>query len=121
MKALIVDETATLRRIVRNHVVMNGYPEPSQADSFPAALQTLRDSPHDLVLCDWKVGQESGIELLKSIRADDEIKNVRFILIMPDVSHELIMEGKKYGINNYIIKPFNTEQLQAKIRHVMGW
>jgi two-component system chemotaxis response regulator CheY len=63
----------------------------------------------------------TGIQLLRSIRGSSEgYKNVPFIMITAESKTENVVEAKKAGVNNYIVKPFNAETLKSKIVAVLG-
>lgn len=74
----------------------------------------------DLVISDWNMPKMTGIEFLKAVRADDGLKAVPFIMVTPETEKEEIMEAVQTGVNQYIVKPFNANQLEEKIKAIFG-
>lgn len=120
MKTLVVDDYTTMRRIVRNLLVQNGHTDIGEAGDGQTALQMLRETKYDLVICDWTMEPMSGLDLLRMIRAEPSIAKTPFIMVTADGKFENVMAGKAAGMNNYIVKPFNADTLQQKISAVMG-
>jgi two-component system chemotaxis response regulator CheY len=61
----------------------------------------------------------TGLELLKILQNDEELKNIPFIIVTSDSNKEKINESKKEGVNEYIIKPFNAAELKKRIKSVL--
>jgi two-component system chemotaxis response regulator CheY len=62
----------------------------------------------------------TGFELLKSVRADNDLKNLPFIMITAESKTDNVIAAKAAGVNNYIVKPFNAETLKTKLVAVVG-
>ena len=115
MKILIVDDFATMRRIVRNVLKQIGFTNMIEADNGKAALKVLKKENIDLILCDWNMPEMPGIELLKAIRSDDELKNIPFVMVTAEAQKDNIIEAVKAGVNSYIVKPFTPETVNEKL------
>jgi two-component system, chemotaxis family, chemotaxis protein CheY len=120
MKVLVVDDYATMRRIVRNLLSQIGYTDVAEAADGASALQTLRSGKFDLVISDWNMEPMTGLQLLKEVRADAGLRGIRFIMVTAESKTENVVAAKEAGVDNYIVKPFNAETLQKKIAAVMG-
>jgi two-component system chemotaxis response regulator CheY len=120
MKILIVDDITSMRRIVFDSLSQIGFNNIVEAKDGESALKTLKLNKIDLVLCDWNMPKMSGLELLKAVRNDEKLKNIPFIMITAEGKKENVLDAVKAGVNNYIIKPFNTESLKIKITSVFG-
>jgi two-component system chemotaxis response regulator CheY len=85
-----------------------------------AALAKLKEKKYELIISDWNMEPMTGLELLKNIRADEELRNIPFIMITAESKTENVIAAKQAGVNNYIVKPFNAETLKAKLVSVLG-
>ena len=120
MKILVVDDYATMRRIVRNLLSQIGHVDVEEAGDGIVALQKLRETQFGLVISDWNMEPMTGLQLLKEVRADNKLNATPFIMVTAESKTENVLEAKKAGANNYIVKPFNAETLKAKIGQVIN-
>ena len=120
MPILIVDDYKTMLRIVRNLLKQIGFENVDEATDGSAALAKLREKDYELIISDWNMEPMTGLELLKEVRADDRLKATPFIMITAESKTENVVEAKKAGVNNYIVKPFNAETLRAKLANVLA-
>lgn len=120
MNILIVDDYKTMLRIVRNLLKQLGFDNVDEATDGSAALQKLREKPYQLVISDWNMEPMTGLQLLKEVRADTKLKETPFIMITAESKTENVIEAKKAGVSNYIVKPFNADTLKAKLSSVLG-
>ena len=115
MKILVVDDFATMRRIIKNILKELGYQNIDEADDGGAALAKLKLEKFDFVITDWNMPSVSGLELLKSIRADPKLKDMPVLMVTAEALKENIVQAVKEGVNNYIVKPFTADTLKEKI------
>lgn len=120
MNVLIVDDFATMRRILKNILRQLGFTNISEADDGKTALQALKKEKYDLILSDWNMPGMPGIELLKAVRSDDELKNIPFLMVTAEAEKENIVEAVKLGVSNYIVKPFTAETMSEKLGKIFG-
>ena len=120
MRVLIVDDYKTMLRIIRGLLNQLGFRNIDEALSGGQALEKLRAKEFGMVLSDWNMEPMNGIELLKEVRADQELKHIPFIMVTSESRTENVTAAKKAGVNNYIIKPFNAGTLKTKISAVLG-
>ena len=118
MKILIVDDFATMRKILKNILKQIGFKNISEADDGKSALKILKKENFDLILSDWNMPGISGLELLNGIRFDNELKNIPFIMVTAEARKDNILEAVKAGVNSYIVKPFTAETVREKINKV---
>lgn len=116
MKILIVDDFATMRKILKNILTQIGFKNIMEAEVGNEALRALKKEKFDLVLCDWSMPEMPGIELLEKIRSDQELKEIPFIMVTAEAKKEKILEAVKAGVSNYIVKPFTTETADEKLK-----
>ena len=120
MRILVVDDYATMRRIVRNLLTQIGYTEIDEAADGVGALQKLRENKFGLIISDWNMEPMTGLQLLKEVRADSKLAGIPFIMVTAESKTENVIAAKQAGVNNYIVKPFNAETLKQKIQSVIG-
>ena len=120
MPILIVDDYKTMLRIIRNLLKQLDFNNIDEATDGSMALDKLKDRKFGLVISDWNMQPMTGLELLRAVRADAGLKSLPFIMITAESKTENVVAAKEAGVNNYIVKPFNAETLQAKIESVLG-
>jgi two-component system chemotaxis response regulator CheY len=118
MSILIVDDFTTMRRIVKNILKQLGYENILEADDGASALEVLKREKIQFIISDWNMPQMSGIELLKTVRATEEWKDLPFLMVTAEGQKENVIEAVKNKVNNYILKPFTPETLMEKINKI---
>lgn len=120
MPILIVDDYKTMLRILRNLLKQIGFENVDEAMEGSSALEKLRSRQYGLVISDWNMEPMTGLQLLQSVRADDQLKQTPFIMVTAESKKENVIAAKQAGVNNYIVKPFNAATLKAKLSSVLG-
>jgi two-component system chemotaxis response regulator CheY len=119
MKTLLVDDSATMRKILINILATAGYEDVIQvSDGQQAVDAVIQQGDIELVLMDWNMPNMLGIDALKMIRAAG--KTVPVIMVTTEAEKTRVLEALKAGANNYIIKPFKPETIIAKIQETMA-
>ncbi len=120
MKILIVDDFATMRRIVKNILTQLGFKNFIEADDGSVAWEILQKEQVDFIVSDWNMPKMPGIELLKKVRADEKLKDIPFLMVTAEAQKENIIEAVKAKVSNYIVKPFTPETLSEKIEKIFA-
>jgi len=120
MKVLVVDDFATMRRIVKNILKQIGFTNIIEAEDGKSALKMLQSEKFDLIMCDWNMPEMPGIELLGKVRADEQLKGIPFVMVTAEAQKENILEAVKAGVNSYIVKPFTAEIVDQKLKKLFG-
>lgn len=120
MPILIVDDYKTMLRIVNNLLKQIGFENVDEATDGAMALSKMRHKRYGLVISDWNMEPMTGYELLKEVRADNDLKTTPFIMVTAESKTDNVVAAKKAGVNNYIVKPFNAETLKGKLKTVLG-
>ena len=120
MPVLIVDDYKTMLRIIGNLLKQLGFSTIDEATDGADALAKMRMRPYGLVISDWNMQPMTGFQLLKEVRADEKLKDTKFILVTAESKTENVIAAKQAGVNNYIVKPFNAETLKTKLKAVIG-
>ncbi len=115
MKVLVVDDFATMRKIIKNVLKQINIENVLEAENGKHALSILAGDTVDLIVSDWIMPEMTGIEFLKACKADDNIKKIPFIMVTAEAQKDMIMEAIKSGVDNYIVKPFTPDKLREAI------
>jgi two-component system chemotaxis response regulator CheY len=118
LRFLVVDDFSTMRRIVRNLLKELGYSNAEEAEDGAVALNRLKTEKFDFVVSDWNMPNMTGIELLKSIRAEPGLKTLPVLMITAEARKENIIEAAQAGANGYIVKPFTAATLDEKLTKI---
>lgn len=118
MHILVVDDFSTMRRIVKNILRQLGFNNISEADDGTTAMAKLKQDKIDFVITDWNMPKMTGMELLKEIRTDPNLKAIPVLMVTAEALQENIIAAVKAGVNNYIVKPFDAKTLSDKIAKI---
>lgn len=119
MKILVVDDFSTMRRIVRNLLKELGFTNVHEAEDGVDALNKLRGEKNfDFVVSDWNMPNMTGIELLKTIRADESLKHLPLLMVTAEAKRENIIEAAQAGASGYVVKPFTAATLDEKLKKI---
>lgn len=120
LRFLVVDDYATMRRIVRNFLNDLGYTSVREAEDGAGALPPLRSGEIDFLITDWNMPGMSGLELLKTVRADPALAKLPVLLLTAEAKREQIIEAAQAGVNGYVLKPFTAQTLKDKIDKILN-
>ena len=118
MKILIVDDFSTMRRIVKNLLRDLGFSNTEEADDGSTALPMLQSKHYDLLVTDWNMPGMTGLDLLRTVRADERLKDLPVLLVTAEAKREQIIEAAQAGFNGYVVKPFTAQALSEKINKI---
>ena len=120
IKILVVDDFKTMRKIIKNILTQLGFKNIIEADDGTTALELLKKQKVDLIISDWNMPKMNGLELLKTVRSDDNLKDIRFIMVTAEAQKENVIEAIKHGVNQYVVKPFTPKTLKEKLEKIFG-
>lgn len=118
MRFLVVDDSATMRRIVVNSLKRIGYEECVEASDGAEALERF-DSTIEFVITDWNMPTMTGLEFVRALRARPDGKSVPVLMVTTRSVREDIVQAAQAGVNNYVVKPFTPQVLKEKIDQVL--
>jgi two-component system, chemotaxis family, chemotaxis protein CheY len=120
LSIMVVDDMATSRGLIIMALEEMGIKKIDFRKDGADALQSLVAKPVHLVVSDYNMPEMDGLGLLKSLRENRITSRIGFILVSGRITPEIMGAGKALGMNNYIQKPFSTQQLKACIQAVVG-
>lgn len=114
MRFLVVDDSATMRRIVVNSLQRIGYSDVVEAGDGKEALDKL-DASVGFIITDWNMPNMTGVELAQAVRAREGFQALPILMVTARSVREDIMTALEAGLNYYIVKPFTPQVLKEKI------
>ena len=118
MRFLVVDDFSTMRRIVKNILKQLGYENIEEAEDGAQAYSKLKSGSFEFVVSDWNMPNMDGLELLKKIRSDDELKHLPVLMVTAEAEKDKVITAIQAGVSNYIVKPFTAEVLKEKMDRI---
>ena len=116
MKLLVIEDETMLRKAIAKGLRKLGYAVDEAADG-DKTIECFEQNSYDLILLDLNLPKIDGIEVLKQIRAQD--REVKIIIVSARTSIEERILGLDLGANDYVIKPFDFRELEARIRGLL--
>ena len=120
LKVMVVDDTSVSRMLLVDGLNEIGIKNTVLAADGEQALQLMMGAPCHIVFSDMNMPKLNGLQLLKALREFAPTRQCCFILVTGKGDRAMIEEGKKYGLNNFLAKPFTTATLKAAIEAVVG-
>ena len=118
LKILIVDDVSATRTILINQLSNLGYSNTVVSEDGFSALARLKSALFDLVVTDLNMSEMSGLDLLKKIRTDSELKHIPVLMITSEDFQVNIVTAIKEGLNDYIIRPFEEHTFKQKLEKI---
>jgi two-component system chemotaxis response regulator CheY len=119
MKFLIVDDSPTMLRIIRNALKEIGYDDVEEAEDGEKALDVLESASPDFLITDWNMPNMNGVDLAKNVRDHPRYGHIPILMITTRGMKDDVKTAMKAEVNNYIVKPFEPEVLDEKIDHCL--
>ena len=121
MKLLVVDDSSTMRRIIKNTLARLGYKDVLEGADGVEGWNALDSNPDvEMLITDWNMPEMNGLELVKKVRADERFADLPIIMVTTEGGKAEVITALKAGVNNYIVKPFTPQVLKEKLGAVMG-
>jgi two-component system chemotaxis response regulator CheY len=117
MKCLVVDDSATMRRIVVNALKTIGYADIVEACDGQDALAKC-DGSVEMVITDWNMPTMGGLDLVRNLRGNPATARVPILMVTTRSVKEDILQAVQAGVNSYILKPFTPQVLKEKLDQV---
>ncbi|TKI68692.1 response regulator [Sulfurimonas crateris] len=121
MKLLVVDDSSTMRRIIKNTLSRLGYENVFEGEDGLQGWNIMDQHPDiEMLITDWNMPEMNGLELVKKVRADSRFINLPIIMVTTEGGKAEVITALKAGVNNYIVKPFTPQVLKEKLSAVVG-
>jgi two-component system, chemotaxis family, chemotaxis protein CheY len=119
MRFLVVDDSATMRRILVNSLQRVGFSDCVEAEDGRQALERF-DASIGFVITDWNMPAMSGIDLARAIRAQQTGRTVPILMVTARSVRDDVITAVEAAVNDYIVKPFTPQVLKEKIEQVLS-
>jgi two-component system chemotaxis response regulator CheY len=120
LSVLVVDDFATMRRIIKNVLKQIGFTNILEADDGTTALGVLKENKVDLIIADWNMPKMTGLDLLKRIRGEESTKHIPFVMVTAEAQKDNVLQAVQAGVSNYIVKPFTADAVKEKLAQVFS-
>ncbi len=121
MKILVVDDSSTMRRIIKNTLARLGYKDILEGADGVEGWSEMDTNPDiEMLITDWNMPEMNGLELVKKVRGDERFVDLPIIMVTTEGGKSEVITALKAGVNNYIVKPFTPQVLKEKLAVVMG-
>ena len=117
-KVLVVDDSSIMRSFAKDSLKRLNITSVTEAEDGKAALAELKKETFDLILSDFHMPNMNGLELLKAVRSDSNLKDIPFIIMTLDGKKDVLLEAVKEGLNDYMMKPVTAGPLGQKLKKV---
>ncbi len=117
---LVVDDYSLMRGFAKSSLKQLKLNNVTEAEDGVEALAELKKEKYDLILSDLFMPNMDGLELLKAVRNDRDLKNIPFIIMTINKKKESLKEALEAGLNDYLIKPVTTNDLSKKLSKVFA-
>ncbi|MBP6674967.1 MAG: chemotaxis response regulator CheY [Vitreoscilla sp.] len=119
LKFLVVDDSSTMRRIVRGLLKEMGCNNVDEAEDGQVALNMLKSNHFDFVVSDINMPNMNGFDLLKAVKADPALKHLPVLMVTAEARKEDIVLAAQTGAAGYIVKPFTKATLEEKLQKIL--
>src|SRR5580698_5645174 len=111
MRALLIDDSRTIRIIIRKILTELGL-EVVEAGNGLEGLNLLQRTPDvDLILVDWNMPEMNGLDFVIAVRADRAYDPVRIMMVTTETEQGQVLRAMEAGVNEYLMKPFTKDVL----------
>lgn len=112
---ITVDDSSTMRRIIKNTLQKLGFSSILEAGNGIEALEVMAKNKVDMIVTDWNMPEMDGLTFVKTVRQKDQYKDTPILMITTEAAKEDILTALRSGVNNYVVKPFTPDTLQEKV------
>lgn len=120
MRLLVVDDSSTMRRIIRNNLKSLGFEDIIEAENGEIAMTRLQSEKVDIVITDWNMPVMSGLELVTAMRGNPTLKQTPVLMVTTVAEKDEIVKAMQAGVTNYVVKPFDAATLKGKLDRIIG-
>ena len=113
MKVLVADDSGIMRKIIIRSLNSVGVTDIVEAANGQEAIDKFKETPVDLILTDWNMPEKSGLDVVVEIRATGS--QVPIIMVTTEAQKGQVISAIQAGVNDYLTKPFEADDLRAKL------
>ena len=123
MRFLVIDDSSTMRRIIKNTISRLGYKKEDlfEAEDGEIAIELFKEKGNgffDIILTDINMPNKDGYEVIKEVRKSDQ--DIPIVTISTEGGKTEVIKALKLGSSNYIVKPFTPQVLKEKLATILN-
>jgi two-component system chemotaxis response regulator CheY len=119
MRVLVVDDQATMRRIIVKMVEKVGVDECRESADAEDALRILASTDVDLIITDWNMPGMNGLDFVRAVRAQDATKTIPMIMVTTNSDVDQVVAARKSGVTAYVVKPFTAATIVERVSAIL--
>jgi two-component system chemotaxis response regulator CheY len=116
MRALVVDDSRAVRRIIGGIMRELEYEVIEAEHGLDALAKLEQHGAPDLILVDWNMPEMNGLELIKAVRARPAFAQVPMMMVTTETEMEKMAQAFIAGVNEYVMKPFDKSIILEKLQ-----
>ena len=116
MKALIIDDSRTMRRLLASYLSAYSADIVEAEDGLQALEQLRQHAPLDLALVDWDMPNMNGLDFVKAVRADDSYAMMKILMVTSHNTMEDVGQALEAGATDFLMKPMTEEMVHDKLQ-----
>ena len=120
IEILVVDDSSTMRRIMRLTLGRVGYNNVEEASNGKEGLAQAQKKQYGCVITDWNMPEMDGLEMVKNLRQLPNYAKTPVMMVTTEGGKEEVVEALMQGVNSYIVKPFTEDILDEKMNGLLG-
>lgn len=117
---LIVDDSSTMRRIMRLTLSKCGYNNNEEAENGRQGLEKARTKQFDCIISDWNMPEMTGVEMVVELRKLPNYASIPIMMVTTEGGKEAVVEALQAGVSSFIVKPFTADVLRKKMDTLWG-
>jgi DNA-binding response OmpR family regulator len=121
IKILVLDDEPNITNLVSSILELEGY-ESLKANTVKEALEILDKNWKDIkiMICDYRMPEMNGLEFIKKVRQNPLYNNIDILMLTATDTYETIKQSTLLGVKDYIIKPFDPQEIIEAIERVLN-
>lgn len=112
-KVLVADDSGVMRKVICRSLLACNLPDVVEAADGAEAIKLFQSDTFDLVITDWNMPNQTGLEVIQEIRASGS--QVPIIMVTTESEKKAVLQAIQAGVSDYLTKPFEVEDLAKKI------
>ena len=117
-RALVVDDSHSMRRIIARTVQLYDELEIDEAADGDEAIELYEPGKYDIILTDRNMGEKTGVDLIRTVREQEP--DLPIIMVSADAHKSCVIEAIEAGVSDYLTKPFTSDMLKEKLEKWLG-
>lgn len=120
ISVLLVDDEAEALELGSKLLRRIGFSDIETATDGAVAFAMMQERRYGVVISDWNMPEMTGLDLVRRIRAHDKLTRTPFLMTSVDGGVDRARLARQVGVNAFLIKPFDSSMLMAKLQEVLG-